>query len=175
MGKRVLLLAVLGSVAALCALGVRQSVLEEPSAERLRAAADGADRLVVRPQWAPVNDSPADVPPVEIVGAGVIEELWDLLEWTPPELPPGGVTFVRCGCDGEFHLDFYKGKKLLLSLGYHHNQLLRWRNGPWKTDVRLTEGAKSSVPAWFKRHGFPVMEKLYEERRRKEEAERPTK
>jgi hypothetical protein len=75
----------------------------------------------------------------------------------------------HCFCDGSYHLRFYKGDKLLLSLGWHHSVALRWHNGKWPGDAQLTEKSQAAIPAWFKRHGFPA---LAEEREIKIAAER---
>jgi len=86
-----------------------------------------------------------------------VTELLHILDFITPEPGRGG----RCGCDGDYHVEFYHDEELLISVGYHHNKLLRWRNGPWRTDVELTNEARRAVPAWFADHEYVAMRDKY--------------
>lgn len=165
MRKRLGILAVLGVAGMAVALGAVESRLPpRPSPSHLREAVKGADRVVVVQQEVSVGDRVVNGPPVEVGGAEAAQDLLDRLEWEATFMPPGVRRTVRCACDGDFRIEFYQGDRLLGSLGYHHNELLRWRDGPWDTDVKLTEKAKQEVPAWFTAHGFPAMEEFYARR-----------
>jgi hypothetical protein len=59
-----------------------------------------------------------------------------------------------CMCCGEPTIEFYRGKKLLAMLGFHHSQSVRWASGPWWSDGVLTPKSAASLCAWMARHGY---------------------
>jgi hypothetical protein len=130
----------------------------------LRAAAQGADRVVVRDQNFFGKGPQADC---EVRGADKLEELFALIEIDP------GRSGSACMCAGEFWLSVYRGDRELLTLGYHHNQALRWHHGRWKGDGALTRAAREALPAWFKKNGCAYLQDALDEERsrRKKEAE----
>lgn len=144
-------------LALLLALGLCAHLLQTPCRpDVLRACAAGADRVVIKPASMVAGTKYAQ-PAVEIAGADQVNELLGLIDF---ELPEGNACF-HCMCDGDYHIDFYRGDALIMSLGYHHNNSLRWRQGPWDTDVTLTEQTKQAVPAWFVKHGYASMQAYY--------------
>ena len=66
-------------------------------------------------------------------------------------------------CVGNAAIAFMKGKRRLATITFHHSQRLRWHDGPWKGDAELTTEAKTQVPLWLMKEGFPGFE---EERQR---------
>jgi hypothetical protein len=48
--------------------------------------------------------------------------------------------------------------------GLPPHQTIRWRDGPWDTDVRLTAAARRNIPGWFRTHGFVAMQKQIDDR-----------
>jgi hypothetical protein len=80
-------------------------------------------------------------------------DLVDISEWR---------STTRCGCTGQGMLVFYKGKERLASLSYHHNQSLRWYDGPWTDDARLTKKSQSELPKWFESEGFKRFEQEHQ-------------
>jgi hypothetical protein len=113
-----------------------------PARSQLLAAAEGADRVMVR-------SCPGGKVVFEVRGREEARDLLRQIDWER-----GG---VRCPCGGQYLLELRSGGRLLVSLGYHHGELLRWRNGPWKTDVRLTESSRRRLAAWFAARGFPKL------------------
>lgn len=132
-----------------------------PSTAQLRRAAEGADRVVIvsTPMTSQLRS-------VEFHGAATVASLLAEIDVQPPEsegLVPSlfGTRCVYCMCDGDFHINFYRGESLLVSLGYHHDRTIRWRDGPWNTDVYLTNKSRGRVPQWLDAHGYPEMERHY--------------
>src|SRR5438128_1258051 len=116
-----------------------------PSLARLLSAAKGADRIVVVAGivgGTPEDESRMGKPVFEIRGAEQVRDMLDQVEWIAPK---GGISF-KCMCDGEYHLDLYRGETLAVSLGFHHDRSMRWRNGSWNTDVELTDRSCEALP-----------------------------
>lgn len=64
-----------------------------------------------------------------------------------------GMKF-RCACDGNYHVHLYRGDELLVSLGLHHGDSVRWRDSTWDTDVELTESSRQAIANWFDSRGY---------------------
>lgn len=47
-------------------------------------------------------------------------------------------TFSHCTCDGDYAIEFYKGKRLITTIGLHHGSSIRW--DAWKYDALLKDG-----------------------------------
>ena len=56
--------------------------------------------------------------------------------------------------------ELYRREQPLVSLGYHHAEIIRWRNGPWNTDLHFTEEAKDQVAGWFAKKGFYGLQEI---------------
>jgi len=58
----------------------------------------------------------------------------------------------ECQCCGEPSFEFYAGEKLLLTVGFHHGQGLRWAEG-WPGDAALTVESAESICRWMSANG----------------------
>jgi hypothetical protein len=74
------------------------------------------------------------------------------------EEPGGG---FECMCCGDPTIEFYKGRRLKVMLGYHHSQSVRWPRFGW--DAMLTEGSQEKVLTWLDAHGVNGPRKEKEE------------
>jgi hypothetical protein len=131
---------------------------------RILTAARGADRVVITPTDM-VTCSAPDTPSTELQGEEQVLDLLNQIEVVPPEKVWGGLgeKGFRCMCDGDFHLDAYRGDTLLVSIGYQHGENIRWRNDRSSgSDRKLTGTSRSAVPAWLEAHGYPAMKQWYE-------------
>jgi Leucine-rich repeat (LRR) protein len=68
----------------------------------------------------------------------------------------GGIQIVEdrsgfhCMCCGDPSLEFFEGDKLLLTLGFHHGQGLRWVDG-WPGDAALSPESAAFIVDWLAR------------------------
>lgn len=76
----------------------------------------------------------------------------------------------QCMCCGNPTIEFYKGKSLLVMLGYHHGQSLRWSDGKWKGDALLTQESAEHLAKWLSDNGIKEPLKELQENRRQQEA-----
>ena len=144
--------------------------LRVPGTADLIAAAKDADRIVVVPTRMTTQEGKLDIPSSELHGEELVRELLEQIELIPPETEVGflfirGMKCFRCMCDGDFHINLYRGDTLRVSIGYHGSHI-RWRNGRWGTDVNLKKEALGRVPLWLHDHGCPQMKDWYEARDR---------
>lgn len=58
----------------------------------------------------------------------------------------------HCMCCGNPSIEFYRGEKLLASLGFHHGVSLRWKR-PWPGDAKLTPEGTTAMQRWLADHG----------------------
>ena len=70
----------------------------------------------------------------------------------------------HCMCCGEPTLEFYRGDVLVVSLGFHHGQSLRWPNGKWAGDALLTQDSAGFIIQWLADHDVTGPQKEREER-----------
>jgi hypothetical protein len=59
----------------------------------------------------------------------------------------------RCMCCGSPTFEYYAGKKLLASVGFHHGHSLRWDDGSWPGDASLTKECAERLERWLAGHG----------------------
>jgi len=121
----------------------------------LLEASVGVDRLVIEPL--PWGDDKKKTS-FEINGVEKIKQLLDVIAID------AGKSGHSCHCDGDHRLLFYKGDALVLTLNYLHGNSLRWRQGKWKGDARLTEQTQEAFPLWFKKNGYVAMQEMREAR-----------
>ncbi|MEE9367275.1 MAG: hypothetical protein V3V05_00270 [Pontiella sp.] len=56
----------------------------------------------------------------------------------------------HCMCCGTPTFEFYKDEQIVVSLGFHHGQSLRWAiNSQWTSDARLTEKSAEYLIHWL--------------------------
>lgn len=65
-----------------------------------------------------------------------------------------------CACHGNALLVFYKAEGRVAALSYHHNERLRWHDGPWTGDAELTKKSKMKLPKWFESRGYSGFEDI---------------
>jgi hypothetical protein len=82
-----------------------------------------------------------------------------------------GKSGFHCMCCGEPSLEFYKDGNLILTLGYHHGNSLRWVEG-WPADGMMTAACAEDLRRWLADR-VPEIKKGQEAERayRKREAE----
>ncbi len=76
----------------------------------------------------------------------------------------------ECMCCGDPSFEFYRGEKLVASLGFHHGESIRWP-GVWPGDGALTQKSALAVCQWLSKHGAPDSLKQYEAQQRARQAE----
>jgi hypothetical protein len=130
--------------------------------QRLLAAARGADRVVITPAGVATEYK---MPSIELQGEAEVLELLSQFDVEPLETRPGKRISIRCACDGDFHIDAYRGDTLLVSIGYQHGENIRWRSNRWDDSDRKLK-SRSAVPAWLETHGYPAMKQWYERKNR---------
>lgn len=79
-----------------------------------------------------------------------------------------------CMCCGNPTFEFYAGDRLLAMVGYHHTERLRWADGKWTGDGRLTAASRNFLITWLAQHGVegPRREAEGEQKRQEEETRR---
>ncbi|MHC4132064.1 MAG: linalool dehydratase/isomerase domain-containing protein [Planctomycetota bacterium] len=83
-----------------------------------------------------------------IKGNDKIQEFINILDIDEPK------SSFYCACHGSARLVFSKENTILVTLSYHHNQSLRWYEGPWVGDALLTKKSKEQLPGWFESQGY---------------------
>lgn len=129
----------------------------------LLAALKDVDRLRVRTGGTCHRDVEEEKTLFEIVDVAEIRR--EVESWRVND----GKSGFHCMCCGEPSLEFYKGGKLVTTLGFHHGRSLRWPEG-WPGDALLTEVASDSICAMLARHGVPGPQKEWEEGKLREAA-----
>lgn len=121
----------------------------------LEQAVRGADRLVIAPT---IPSSGKHQPAVlELRGAAKVAELMQLIEidaWRSRE---------RCECFGDTAFRFHRGDELLATVALAHGHLLKWNDGPWRSDARLTKESKAALSRWLKQNGYAGSKKAANE------------
>lgn len=77
----------------------------------------------------------------------------------------------HCMCCGEPSIEFYKGEKLLVTLGLHHGRSLRWENGEWPGDGLLTKKSAKFICGWLSKRGIDGPAEEMESEMKREEAQ----
>lgn len=137
-----------GSLLALLVIaGVALYYIARPSDTLLRWVVSDSTRVAVRaggmfPRageqqkiWFEINDPKS------------VKELMDNIRILDP-----GDKVTGCGCQGNPTFDFYKGSKLVTSVGFHHGHRIRamW----WLGDGTLTEASRHYLLTLLKSHGL---------------------
>ncbi len=112
----------------------------------LQAAIEGATALRVRSGGTCHRDREAEVILVEVESAEAVRRFARLIEIDPQQ------SGFRCMCCGDPTIEIYRGEALVLSLGYHHGQSLRWLDR-WQGDGRLTAESAARIAEWMSTHG----------------------
>jgi hypothetical protein len=129
----------------------------------LSVALKDVDRLRVRTGGTCHRDIEGEKTLFEVADAAEIQRLVE--SWKVEDDKSG----FHCMCCGEPSLEFYKGGKLVTTLGFHHGSSLRWPDG-WPGDALLTTVASDSICDFLARHGIDGPKKELEESRKREAA-----
>ena len=129
----------------------------------LAAALKDVDRLRVRTGGTCHRDIEGEKTLFEVADAAEIQRLVE--SWKVEDKESG----FHCMCCGEPSLEFYKGDKLVTTLGFHHGRSLRWPEG-WPGDALLTTVASDSICDFLARHGIEGPKKELERSRKRETA-----
>lgn len=70
----------------------------------------------------------------------------------------------ECECCGNPTFEFYRGKKLLAMVSFHHGTHLRWREG-WRGDAYLTDASRDWLINWLAERGVTEPKKEVESSR----------
>ncbi len=127
-------------------------------AKSLRESLKEADRIVVEDVNRHLRETAnADLHPFEIAGAEKIAKLVSQFNFNDAK------SGFHCMCDGDFTVTFYKGKKWLGTLSYHHARSLRWNDKKWEGDSLFTPESAKAWREWFNAQGDARFEKQYQE------------
>lgn len=119
----------------------------------LQEALTGVDRLVVRADLANRSTPPEaaeELPPplLDLADAKAVAEFVRRIEIDGAR---SGGWF--CMCSGGPFLQFYRGDRLLTTVGMHHGLSLRWHEGPWQGDGALKLKSGQFVNSWLAERG----------------------
>lgn len=105
-----------------------QCVLHLKWREALLSKLGHIDRVLIRGRALP----PAPNPEIIIEDSVKIASLLQCLDLEEEQAGRNGL------CEGDPWLDFYRSKKLIATIGFHHGALLRWHKGLWPSDATIT-------------------------------------
>jgi hypothetical protein len=114
----------------------------------VRDALAGANRLRVRSGGTCCRDPKTERTLFEIKGAQALGEVLDRIE-----IDEGHAEF-SCMCCGDPSFEFYRDAELVLTIGFHHGQSVRWLGG-WPGDGALAEASADSLCQWLADNGAP--------------------
>jgi len=66
-----------------------------------------------------------------------------------------GICYARLGEYGAAE-ERHRRQEALVTLTLHHDEALRWREGNWRGDGRLTTEGQSALRRWLKEHNCPT-------------------
>jgi len=66
----------------------------------------------------------------------------------------------RCACEGSIILKICKDNSELAIISFHHGRHIRWLNGPWSSDMPLTEESKKQLKEWLNKMSLEADTKL---------------
>lgn len=113
--------------------------------QALANALDGVDRIRVRTGGTCHRDIPREHTLYEEKDAAQVRALVQQIKIEESD------DLRYCMCCGEPSLEFYKNGKLVLTLGYHHGDSLRWREG-WPSDGEMTQECAAYLRKWLADH-----------------------
>lgn len=129
----------------------------------LVARASDADRLIIEPLAFGLEFNDASFDPsraFEINGKEKVKEFLEIVEIDALQ------SGFHCMCEGDHRIRVFRGPELLLTLGHHHGTALRWHEGKWWGDARLTDDSQVALPAWFAKNGYSGLQAARDEKLR---------
>lgn len=146
MKSRLLIVLACLAVPAVAFLALWSSSKEVPPRNPdLQAALTGITKIVVRTGGTCHRDTGKEKILAEEVDPGKIQQLIDSLR-----IDEDGTGF-QCLCCGNPTFEFYRGRKLKVTLGYHHGISIRWSR--WTSDALLDTNSQEAILSWLDRHG----------------------
>jgi internalin A len=127
----------------------------------LVAAVADADRVRVRSGGTCHRNFKEEKTLLELTTRDDVAAFVDMLRLD--ESGPGSM----CMCCGTPTFEFYAGKKLIASLGYHHGRTLRWPDGAWPGDAVVAPESADKLCEWLAKRGVtgPIEERDAAKRR----------
>jgi hypothetical protein len=144
--RRLMLLAILLLIAA--PLGFPWLGIHASFDASLQAALKGVDRIRVRSGGTCCRDMAKEIVWFEETDPETVRRISSMIRGKTPRW----FVAVSCACCGNPSIEFYRGEKLVLTLGYQHGSAIRWRE-EWTSDITLTPESAAFLNAWSDQHG----------------------
>ncbi len=144
-------------------------VLPSLHKQRLLAACENANRLVVDLNVFPESQNQPELPTYEVTGREAIYDLLTAVEFEH------AWTAWRCMCYGDILLKFYADDEHLATLSFHHGESFRSKNELWYGNSKLTPTACKSISDWLKHHNCPDCDMAYKMRHPSDESLPPSR
>lgn len=155
--RRVFLRAVLLLIAG----GVGWLWLGQPAVRKhqLESACASADRIVLAYRTPPERTAAGDWTKgerltLEIIGPEKVRSFLAAIELR------ASIPCVACRCSTFPVMEVTQGSNVLAELTLHHDRALRWWNGKWRGDARLSKGSIEAMQAWMKCEGGSELSQL---------------
>ena len=108
----------------------------------LKDALSGVDRLRIRSGGTCHRDAASEKTLAEVKDSREIGDFVDGIE-----IDESKANF-HCRCCGEPSFEFYRGESLVVTVGFHHGESLRWPDG-WIGDARLRPKSATFIVDWL--------------------------
>jgi len=115
----------------------------------LEAAVSKADRVVVA-RISEMNPKEKEPGGLNITDRNAVRGLLDAIQIDEANSGP------PCKCTGQTAIEFYQGEERLAALALAHSDRLKWPDGRWKGDARLTLMSQEKLTRWIKERGFEI-------------------
>lgn len=57
-----------------------------------------------------------------------------------------------CRCFGDLQIKLYDGPDLITELRLHHGNCIRWKDGPFDEQAKMTDQSREHLEAWIANH-----------------------
>jgi hypothetical protein len=125
---------------------------------QLASACASADRIVLAYRTAPERTNTGwtkgERLTLEIVGPEKVRSFLATVE------PRASIPYRACRCSTVPVMEVTQGGQVLAKLTLHHDQALRWWDGPWTGDTRLSKRSVEALQAWIKQEGGAELSQL---------------
>lgn len=145
---RRVLLGIAAMVAALVLLVLVYLTITTPNLITLGYYIKGADKVVVRSGGMCHRNAKREKVLFTLTDEQAIRELWDGIKLEGGQF--GKISM--CMCCGNPTFEFYRGKKLLTSVSFHHSYNLRWAG--WSSDAHLSVESSKYFKELFQKQGL---------------------
>jgi hypothetical protein len=127
-----------------------------PWTESLQSALTGISKLRVRSGGTCHRNLAAEKTLLEIQDTEAIASLIQHITIDDRE------SGFHCRCCGNPTLEFYRDREIVVSLGFHHGQSLRWPGGKWQGDASLTSESAEFLNQWLAARGITGPKREYD-------------